>query len=196
MKILKKAGKILLYIIAGLVVLLFVAGLFIDPIAKNLLEKQVNKAAEGQYTLVLDDLDVSILGGDVELYGVRLDTDSTNSAAPPIVFLTADEIVLDDVTWLTYLLDQRLIVDRVFLDNLDVNLYAKTIAQEQGKQDTSSNPGPFKLEQLDIYPAIKQQIDRFHLKDLGLAEISLTLVNTSSQRYTAKFSLPFLIFSS
>ncbi len=193
MNILKKAGKILLYILAGLLVLLFIAGLFLDPIAKDLLEKQVSKAAKGQYTLALNDLDVSILQGDVQLTGVRLDTDSTSSAAPPIVFLRADEITIDGVAWLTYLLDEKLLVDRVFLDNLNVRLFAKTV--QQNKQDTSSKSGPFKLDQLDIYPVIKQNIDRLHLKDLGLTEISFTLVNTSSQD-TLRFNASELNFQS
>ena len=193
MNFLKKAGKILLYIIAGLIVLLFLVGVFMDPIARNLLEKQVAKAAEGQYSLELDDLDISILSGDVQLSGVRLETDSTHSKAPPIVFLQADEISLEDISWLKYLLNQKLEVDRVFLDNINIQVFAKTV--EQQKPDTAAKPGPFELEQLDIYPAIKQQIDRLYLQDLGLADISLTLVNRTTQD-TLRFKARELNFQS
>lgn len=179
MKILKKAGKILLYIIAGLLILLFIAGLFLDPVAKNLLEKQVAKAGEGQYSLVLDDLDISLIQGDVQLNGVRFDTDSSHSEAPPIAFLTAAEISLEGVSWLTYLLDNKLLVDKIFLDDIDIRLFAKSL--EENEQDSSSQQGAFQLEQLDIYPALKEQIDRIHLKDLSLLDISLTLVNRTTQ---------------
>lgn len=182
-----------MYIIAGLIILLFLVGLFIDPIARNLLEKQVAKAAEGQYTLALDELDISILGGDVQLNGVRLETDSTHSEAPPIVFLQADEISLEDISWLNYLLNQKLEVDRVFLGNINIELFAKTV--EQQEPDTAAQPGPFELEQLDIYPAIKNQIDRFYLQDLGLANISLTLVNRTTQD-TLRFKAGELNFQS
>ena len=178
MHTLKKVGKIFLYIILGLVILLFVAGLFIDPIAKRIMIKQVDKAAGGQYSLALDDVDISILAGNVSLTGVVLETDTTDPDVPPMAFLKADEITVKGVSWLTYLLDSRLSMDRVYFNKLNVQLLARTIdsTQQQTKEEK-----PFRLQQLDIYPAIKEQVDRFHLKDLTLDDISLTLVNLSSQ---------------
>lgn len=176
METLKKIGKIFLYILGGLVLLLFLAGLFIDPIAKKIMEDQAARAAEGQFSLALEEVDVSILGGDVSMKGVVLETDTTHPAAPPIVLLEAHEIAVEGVSWLTYLLSSKLSTDRVLLDDLKVELYAHTA--DSTKQEKK---GPFRLQQLDIYPMIKSQIERFRLKDLRLSNISLSLVNLSSQ---------------
>ena len=161
MHTLKKVGKVFLYLILGLVVLLFVAGLFIDPIAKKIMIKQVDKAAGGQYSLALDDVDISILAGNFSLTGVILETDTTDPDVPPIAFLKADEITVNGVSWLTYLLDSRLSMDKVYFNKLNVQLLARTVdsTQQQTKEEK-----PFRLRQLDIYPAIKEQVDRFHLK--------------------------------
>lgn len=178
MEILKKIGKVLLYIIAGIVALLFIAGIFIDPIAKRLLEKQVSNAAEGQYSLEVDDLDISIIAGSVSLTGIRFTTDTVEADSPPYVFMGANKIAVEGVSWLTYLLDKRLQTDRIFLDSLDVELYARTVASQE---DTSKSQKPFRLQQLDIYPAIKEQVDRVLLEDLGINDLQLTLINVTTQ---------------
>ncbi len=179
MKVIKKVGKVFLYIVLGLIVLLFVAGLFIDPIAKRVMVNQVDKAAEGQYSLSLDEVDISILGGNFSLKGVVLETDTTHPETPPIAFLKASEVSVEGVSWLTYLLDQRLLMDQVLLDSLNVELYARSLDSTDTQQ--AENQKPFRLQQLDIYPTIKDQIDRFRLKDLALNDISLTLINLSTQ---------------
>lgn len=178
MEVLKKIGKVVLYIIAGLIILLFVAGLFIDPIVKNLLEKQVSNAAEGQYSLRIEDLDISVLGGDVELSGLRFDTDTTDAETAPIAFLKANKMAVEGVSWLKYLLTQKLQTDRIVLDNFDVAIYARTV-EEEGQTDTTQSP--LRFEQLDIYPAIKDQVDRVLLKDLALNQISFLLVNIGTK---------------
>ncbi len=61
MHIVWKISKIILFILLGLVILLFVAGLFIEPMAERLLIKEIDKAGKGQYTLKLEDVKVSLL---------------------------------------------------------------------------------------------------------------------------------------
>lgn len=180
MHILKKIGKVFLYILLGIIILLFVVGLFLDPIAKRVLENQVAKADEGQYSLSLDAVDVSVLGGNFRMHGMRFETDTVHSETPPVAFVTADEIAIEGVSWLTYLLDDRLQTDRIFFDNLNVAVYAR-VTQEQEDQEQEEEQKPFRLEDLDIYPTIEDQVERVHLRDLGFNDISLTLVNVTSQ---------------
>lgn len=178
MSALKKTGKVLLYIVGGILLLLIIVSILIDPIAKRLLENQVAKAGEGQYTLFLDDVDISIIRGTARLEGVRFKTDTIENEKPPIAFLDADEIAVEGVSWLTYLLENKLLTDRVLLDNIDATVYARTT--EKAKK-TEEEQKPFRIEQLDIYPAIKQQVDRVRLKDLRFSEIAFTLVNVGTQ---------------
>lgn len=158
--------------------MLFLVGLFIDPIAKRLLEKQVSNVAEGQYSLALEDLDISILAGSVSLTGIRFTTDTVVADSTPYAFMRANKVAIEGVSWLTYLLDQRLQTDRIYLDSPDIELITRTVTQQQ---DTTQQGGPFKLEQLDIYPAIKKQVDRVLLEDLALNDLSLTVVNETTQ---------------
>lgn len=180
MHILKKIGKIFLYVLLGIVVLLFIVGLFLDPIAKRVLEDQVANVDEGQYSLNLESVDVSVLGGNFRLHGMRFETDTAHSETPPVAFVTADEIAIEGVSWLTYLLDDRLQTDRIFFDNLNVAVYAR-VNPEQEEQEQEEEQPPFRLENLDIYPTIEEQVDRVRLSDVGFNDISLTLVNVTSQ---------------
>lgn len=180
MQILKKIGKIFLYIILGIIILLFIAGLFLDPIAKRVLEDQVANADEGQYSLSLESVDVSVLGGNFRLHGMRFETDTAHSETPPVAFVTADEIAIEGVSWLTFLLEDRLQTDRIFFDNLNLAVYAR-VTQEQEEEEEEEEQPPFRLENLDIYPIIEEQVDRVRLRDLGFNDISLTLVNVTSQ---------------
>lgn len=179
MSVLKKIGKVFLYIILGIVILLFVVGLFLDPIAKKVLENQVANADEGQYSLSLDAVDVSIIGGNFRMHGMRFETDTAHSETPPVAFVAADEIAIEGVSWLTYLLNNRLRTDRIFFDNLELAVYARTSLEQDN--DQQENQSSFRLEDLDIYPTIEEQIDRIRLNDLSFNDISLTLVNVTSQ---------------
>lgn len=187
MKILKKIGKVVLYIFLGIFLLLLVVSLFIDPIAKRFLENQVSQAGEGQFSLTLDEVDISILRGNFRLHGLRFDTDTSHHETPPIAFIRANEIAAEGVSWLTFLLEERLSLDEVLLDQLEVELYARQDLDEMGAEEQQET-GPFRLQDLDIYPAIKDQVDRVYLKDLTFNDISFTLANVTTQdtlRFTA-----------
>jgi hypothetical protein len=179
MEIAKKIGKVVLYIILGIFILLIVISLFIDPIAKRFLENQVAKADEGQYSLRLDEVDISLLRGNFRMHGLRFETDTAHHETPPIAFVTANEIAAEGVSWLTFLLEEKLLLDEIRLDQLEVALYARQSLAETEEEE--EDPSPFRLRNLDIYPALKDQVDRLRLRDLTLNDISLTLANVTTQ---------------
>lgn len=174
MRFVKKTGKILLYIVSGSLILLLVISLFIDPIAKRMLEKKVGHAAGGQYSLELDEVDISLLRGNFRLKGISLETDTAEAENTPVVFAEVNKIAAEGVSWLTYLLNQELLMDRIYLNDIELGVKARST-----ENDTSQTP--FRLEQLNLYQAIKDQIERIHLKDLGLNKISFELINVSTQ---------------
>lgn len=179
MHIIKKTGKILLYIVSGILVLLLIIGLLIDPIARRMLEKQANTAAEGQYTLQLDEVDISLLGGNFRLKGISLDTDTTIAGDAPAVFAEINEVAAEGVSWMTYLLTSKLLMDRIYLDNVELGVLASSVENDTDESDTTQTP--FRLEQLNIYQDIKDQVELIHLKDLGLNRISFEIINVSTQ---------------
>lgn len=174
MHIVNKIGKVFLYILLGILVLLLVVSLFVDPVAKRMLEKQVSNAAKGQYSLELNEVDISLLRGNFRLKGISFETDTAEAENAPVVFAEITEVAAEGVSWLTYLLDQELLMDRIYLDDMELRVKARSM-----KKDTTQSP--FRLEQLNIYQDIKDQIDRIHLKDLGLNRISFELINVSTQ---------------
>lgn len=176
MHTLKKIGKAFLYIVFGIMALLLIVSLFIDPIAKRVLEYQVSNAAEGQYALELEDVDIALYAGNFRLEGILLKTDTTQAKEVPVVFAEINEMAAEGVSWLTFLLDQELLVDRIYLDSMDLEVKAHSIQQE-----TDTTQPPFRLDQLDIYQQIEDKVDRIHLEDLGLYQISLELINLSTQ---------------
>ena len=173
-EILKKTGKVLLYVFLGLAILLIVIGIFIDPIVKDLIENRVSKSAKGQYEVSIEDADVSIFRGNLVLEGIRFKTDTSQADSPPIAFFTADKAGIKGLSWLVYLIDNRVRMDKILLENLNLQVFAKTLNNDK------QSP-PFRLEQLDFYPMIKKQVDRVFLKDLGLNKISFTLINMTTQ---------------
>ncbi|CAN5335838.1 hypothetical protein BH23BAC1_BH23BAC1_27570 [soil metagenome] len=182
MHILKKIFKVLSYIIIGIVLLLLIVSIFIDPIAKNYLENQINEADQGQYSAQIDNVNVSILRGNFIINGISLETDTLTAREneTPVIDLEAGEISVEGVSWLNFLLTNNLQLDRISF--LDLNIEAKV--RTTAEADTT---GPFKWDDLDIYPMIKDQVDRIRLDDLRFSNIDLTLINIESDD-TLKFS--------
>jgi hypothetical protein len=171
--------KIFLYLFFGLILLLFMAGFFADPIAKRLLEKEVGQAGEGQYALQVKDVQVSLLRGNILLRGIRFETDTAATDLAPVVVAEADEFSAQGVSWLTFLLEKRLFIDKLYLSGLVLEMKARPTA-------TGNAQEPFRIEQLDIYPLLKEHIHKLHLQDLALNDIDFTLINADS-RDTLRF---------
>lgn len=175
MHLFKKILKILSFIIIGVVLLILVVNIFIDPIVKNYLENQINKADEGQYSARIDHVDISLLRGNFIVNGISLQTDTASAREnkTPIINLKASEISVKGVSWLRYLFSNKLQLDRISF--LDLNAQAKVRTT-----DTADTTKPFKWEHLDIYPLIKEQVDRVRLNDLRFSNINFTLINIES----------------
>lgn len=167
-------AKIILFTLLGIVILLFVAGFFVEPIAKRLLIKEVGKAGKGQYTLQLDELNISLLQGNIRLSGIRFQTDTAREAVAPVVFAEARELSAEGFAWLTYLTRDKLLLDQLYLEGAKIHL--KTHFKGE-----SSTREPFRLEQLDIYPKMKGFLESLKLQDLSLNRIDFTLINISSR---------------
>lgn len=172
MHIARTFAKIILFTLLGLLILLFVAGFFIEPMAKRLLVEQVEKAGKGQYSLQLDSVSISLLQGDIRLSGVRFHTDTSRQGRGPLVFAEARELSAGGVAWLTYLISEKIFLDHLSLKEADIYLQARTTDQPTMQE-------PFHLQQLDIYPMLKEYAESVALDELSLSNIHFTLVNIS-----------------
>lgn len=180
MRLFWKIVKIFIYILGGLVVLLFAASFFIEPLAKRLLEKEVGKADEGQYSLQLEEVSLSLLQGDLVLKGIRFRTDSAGHELAPVVSAEVREFSAKGVSWLTFVLERRLLVDQIKLDGVKLQLKARPL-------DTTDSREPFRFSQLDVYPNLREHVNNIHLQDLELNKIDFTLINALSED-TLRFS--------
>ncbi|WP_373495427.1 hypothetical protein, partial [Aquiflexum sp.] len=183
MKLFKKIIKILGFIVVGIVTLFIIASIIIDPFMRDFLEKEINMADKGQYSAKIDRVNVSIIRGNFIVEGIHLVTDTVKAREneTPVIELDAKEISVEGVSWLNFLLTNNLQLNRVSL--LDLVLEAKVRTVPEDTEDT----GPFKWEDLNIYPMIKDQIDRVRLSDLRFGNIDLKLINVESAD-TLKFN--------
>ncbi len=175
MKVLKKIGKFSMYFFGVVLLLLLIIGIAIDPIAKNIIERQVNEADESQYTLNLEDVNISLFSGNIILEGIILQTDTSQAreGEAPVVDMEAGEISAEGISWLKFLLTNEIYIDRISLLNIRTEMRVRT---EGDDEETK----PFTWTQLNIYPDLKEHIDRIRLKDLRFNQIDLTLINVES----------------
>ncbi|WP_017731742.1 AsmA family protein [Nafulsella turpanensis] len=174
MHVLLKIAKGLLYLLLGIIILLVLAVFFADPIVEKLLENRVSKAGKGQFSVEFGEVNVSVLAGNIVLDDVFFNTANADTTISPQIMTRADRVAIKGFDWLRYLAQQELILDQLELKNLELQLKAS-------QKDTSGNPSqPFRLEQLDIYPSINQQLDKVFLNDLSFDKISLEFINFSS----------------
>ncbi len=176
MELFKKILKILGYIVLSVVVLLVIASIVIDPYVKDYLEKEINAADEGQYSAEIDKVNISILRGNFIIEGIHLVTDTlvARENETPVIVLDAKEISVEGVSWLDFLLTNNLQLDKMSMLDLVVEAKVRTVAED------TVDTGPFKWEDLDIYPMIKDQVDQVRLSDLRFGNIDLTLINVES----------------
>lgn len=174
MRIAWTLAKIILFTLLGILILLFVADFFVEPIAKRLLIEEVGKAGKGQYTLELDELSISLLQGNIRLSGIRFQTDTARKEIAPVVFVEARELTAEGVAWLTYLTREKLLLDHLYLEDAKIHFKARFKGESSGQE-------PFRLEQLDIYPKMKDYLESVKLEDLSLNRIDFTLINISSR---------------
>ena len=175
MKVIKKIGKVLLYVFGVVLLLLLVVSIAIDPIAKSLIERQVNEFNENQYTLNLNDVNISLLSGNIILKGITLQTDTSKAIGKevPVIYLDAGEISAEGISWLKFLLTDELYIDRISLLDIRTEMKVRTLEDDEESK-------PFQWNQLDIYPDLKEHIDRIRLKDLRFNQIDLTMINIES----------------
>ena len=173
MRIIWKITKVILFFLLGLLILLFVAGFFIEPFAKRLLVQEVGKAGKGQYALRFDDIDVSLLRGNIRLSGIRFLTDTAGEQLAPVAFAEAEELSVEGASWLTYLTSKRLFLDKIYLKDLRLRLKARSTGN-------SSPNEPFQLSQLDIYPKIREKLRLLALENLSLNGVDFQLINITS----------------
>lgn len=174
MRLAWKIVKIFLYFIFGLILLLFIAGLFVDPIAKRLLEKEAGKAGKGQYSLHLGDVQVSMLRGNIRFRDIRFKTDTAGADFGPVVEAEAKEFSASGLSWLTFVMERNLFIDQLYLEGLVLKVKARP-------STNGTRQAPFRIDQLDIYPHIKEHIQTLHLQDLGLKDIDFTLINAGTK---------------
>lgn len=174
MHIVWKISKGILFFLLGLILLLFVAGFFLEPVARRMLLKEVNQVGEGQYSLQLEDLSLSLLQGNIRLKGIRFLTDTAAEGVAPVVFAEAGEFSAEGVSWLSYLTNKRLSIERVHLSELSLRVKARSSGKNSGDE-------PFELSQLDIYPKIKDQLRKARVEDLSFKNIDFTLINIQSR---------------
>ncbi len=181
---LKTISKILVYLVLGIVALFIVISIAIDPIARNYIERKINSADQGQFTTQIDRVNISLLGGNFIIKGIRLETDTVLARQhdTPIVNMDAGEISVEGVSWLDFLLHDTLHLNRASLLDINLEAFVKTT-------DTEEPTGPFKWDDLNIYPMIKDQVERIRLRDLRFSNIDLNLINVESNdslRFTAE----------
>ena len=164
-----------MYFFGVVILLLLIISLAIDPVVKNIIERQVNKADESQYTLNLENVNISLFSGNIILKGIILNTDTLQAREEeaPVVYLEAGEISAEGISWFKFLLTNELYIDRISLLNIMTEMKVRT---EGDDEETK----PFTWTQLNIYPDIKEYIDRIRLKDMIFNQIDLKLINLKS----------------
>ncbi len=175
MKKLKKIGKFFMYFLGVVLLLLLIVSIVADPIAKNIIERQVNKADESQYTLNLEDVNISLFSGDIILKDIILQTDTSKARDEevPVVYLESGELSAEGISWLKFLLTDELYIDRISFLDIRTEMRVWT----EGNDEKTK---PFQWNQLNIYPDLKEYIDRIRLQDLRFNNIDLTLINLES----------------
>ena len=178
MHLFKKIMKILGFIALGIVVLLIIASIFIGPIAKNYLEDEINQADQGQYSAQIENVNVSIMLGNFVIEGLRIQTDTVvaRENETPVIDLEAGEISVRGLSWLQFLLTDKLQINQVNFLDLIVEAKVRTVDDEEPDEEA----GPFRWEDLDIYPMVKDQVDRIRLNDLNFSNLDLTLINVET----------------
>ncbi|WP_143960934.1 AsmA family protein [Litoribacter populi] len=174
MSILRKTLKIVGFILVGIMLLLLVAGIIIDPIAKNMMVDQINEADQGQYSAQIDNVNISLLWGNVVVNGVRIQTDTAvaRENETPVIDFQAKELSIRGLSYFNYLLRDKVDVGEIAMLDLVVEAKVRTVGD-----DDDEDAGPFRWEDLDIYPMIKDQVDRVRLRDITFGNIDLTLIN-------------------
>ena len=175
--------KIFFRIILFLVLVVFLAATFIhfaaDSIAKNLLQKQFEKATKGQYSLSIQDVHVSLFNGDLLIKGPKIISTPQREEDAPYIFFTADGLEIQDFSWFRYLLDKRLEVEEFSITNgvLDLKIY--------NNKSEAAKEQDFNLEQLDIYPLIQDRIKEAEIEKITLQnfEISIAVLKPSDSLY-------------
>lgn len=174
MEILLKTLKILGIVLVGIMLLLLVAGIIIDPIAKNMMEKQVNEADKGQYSAKIDNVDISLLWGSLVVNGVRIETDTVLAREndTPVIDFQAEKLAITGLSYFNYLFTNTVETGEVVILDLVLEAKVRTIGEEE--------TGPFNWEDLNIYPLIDAHVDRVRLRDITFDNIDLTLINIDS----------------
>jgi len=178
MHLFKKILKILGFIVLGIIVLLIIASVVIGPIARDYLEDEINQADQGQYSAQIDNVNVSIIRGNFVIEGLNIQTDTTvaRENETPVIDLQAGEISVRGLSWLQFLLTDKLQINSVSVLDLVLEAKVRTVDEEEPDEDA----GPFRWEDLDIYPMVKDQVDRIRLNDLNFSNLDLTLINVET----------------
>ena len=156
---------VVLVIFLAAIVINFTAG----NIAKSWLPKKVEELSNGQYSLSLQDVDVSILQGDIFLKGVRLRSNPENKEGEPVIIFTTDGLQVQNFAWLHYLLSKMVKLEGLIIKNgaLDLTLYEKNPDKSEGQS--------FQLEQLDLYPLLEGKIQKAALETLSLENLNVAI---------------------
>ncbi len=179
MQIVQKTFRFLLYLVLGILAVGCILLFFADPFARHLLQKQVNKAGDGQYSLEMDKFHISLLRGDVILTGVKIVTDTGRNVSGPVIFTEAEGVIVEGFSWLGYLTENELALDKVRLSN--GNLQFSLFSEEKDDRDEE----PFSLDQLDIYPSLKGKFSRVRAKQFLLENFSGTITSIRLKDTTA-----------
>lgn len=120
----KKKG-ISIGLIVILVVLVLLTGIqiffsfYLDTYAENRLTSMGSEQSGGQYTLKMDELDVSVWGRSFEMENIRLHPTDTSSTAPKI---DLDEFSVTGIRFLPYLFNGRIEVGEIQLTKPHINV--------------------------------------------------------------------------
>ncbi len=164
--------------VVGTIVLILVSGSWYlarhyKPIIKEKLSEKIYTESQGQYRLVIDDLDVSILRGALRFTGIRLISDTTlyaklkaHKKASAMRFdVVLNTLKIDGLNVLGVLFTDKVNVQHIVMDSLRVHLVKEVLPYTP--PDTNGT---------DLYTQIKDtfkelRIEMFEVKSLNLEAV-------------------------
>lgn len=178
-----KIARLSVFVLSAILLISIAVSFFADSVIKDWLEGKVAGAGEGQYSLQLEKLEISLIQNKIHLSGILLKTDSSGLENQPFVEAEARELTLTGISVFNYFFDDKLIIDQLLLEGLNLKLQVKG-----AKEGTSK---PFDLNMLDIYPEIRDFAGLIRIDQFSIQNSSLDF-QSHSKEDTVNFSVKIL----
>lgn len=176
---LKKIARIVLYLLllSVIVVVLLQSSIriFVNDRLQTYIQTQVSNFTQGRYTLLVDDVKISLINhsiviNNIKLLPVKLCSDCDNARYG----VTADRISLKGVGIWSYLSNKSVNADNLVFDNLSICIY-------QGKAGLPKKEADSMKRNFSIYPLLGPKFKSLLVKNIEISNAKIHIFkNTDS----------------